>query len=364
MDNVHEGKDPNNGTFVPDQNLTGANELKVHPEDDGLHIVEFRKGDFEWWYFDIFDKKSGCFLKIVLHIGTDPLRIRIFPQIAISVNTPEKSKSFSYAYSISELEADTQQCRLAIRDAIRIWTDFNIHSEYFIKIDLPLFKCNIRFIGEIEGWKPLGNEVDYQIGRKKGKFSWIIPLPKSQVDGDFQFENKQYFIHNAIGYHDHNYIKVNKKHPLHLDELVIKWYWGKCYTDRFTVIFMDTICRTKRTLSLLVAENNKIIYSSNNLIECSVLSFGYDNLLQVEYPVIMTIKSIDEHFHFQAEFESVKISEHKDLLEGVNPFIALLIKRLIAKPSYHGMLTKVNLKVNDYSEEGFGNVESMVFREK
>ena len=59
-----------------------------------------------------------------------------------------------------------------------------------------------------------------------------------------------------------------------------------------------------------------------------------------------------------------KISDHKDLLEGVNPFIAWLIKRLIAKPAYHGMMTKVNLKVNDYNQEGFGNVESMVFREK
>jgi hypothetical protein len=364
MSDAHKGKSLKNGIVVPGPNPSGANDRMVHPEDDGLHIVEFRKGDFEWWYFDIIDQLSGCFLKIVMHIGTDPLKTRIFPQIAISVNTPEKSESFSCAYGISDLQADTQQCKLAIKDAIKIWASFNNHAEYFIKIDILRFKCNFRFAGEIEGWKPLGKETNYHIGKKKSTFAWIIPLPKAQVQGDFQYENKQYTIDNAIGYHDHNYIRVDAKHPLHLDDLVIKWYWGKCYTDRFTVIFMDTLCRTNRTLSLLVAENNKIIHSSNNLMECSVLSFGYDNILQVKYPITLIIKSNDEHFHFQADFELVKISDRKDLLDGVNPFLKLLIKRLIAKPAYHGILTKVNLKVNDYFQEGYGNIESMVFREK
>ncbi|MCJ7448055.1 MAG: hypothetical protein MUO72_10195 [Bacteroidales bacterium] len=49
-----------------------------------LQIVDYVKGDFEWWYFDINDQPSDCFLKIVMHIGTNPLRTRIFPQSAIS----------------------------------------------------------------------------------------------------------------------------------------------------------------------------------------------------------------------------------------------------------------------------------------
>jgi hypothetical protein len=353
-----------NEAIGPGPNLVDPTELTVQPKDDGFHIVDYITGDFEWWYFDIIDQESGCFLKIVMHIGTDPLKTRIFPQLAISINTPEWSESFSHPYSISELEADDQQCNISIKDELKIWAEFNSYPEYFIKIDIPRFKCNYRFIGDIEGWKPLGKEIHHQIGKKKNSFSWIVPVPKARVEGDFFYKDKNYLIHNAIGYHDHNYIKVDKKHPLYLDDLVIKWYWGKCYADRFMIIFMDIYCRTNRTLSLLVAENNKIIYGANNLMDCSIVSFGYDNIVQAKYPELLIIKSTDKHFHFQAEFEFDKILDRKDLLEGVNPVFKLLIKRLVAKPVYHGILAKVKLKIKDSDLEGYGNFESMVIRDK
>jgi hypothetical protein len=90
----HIGKALVNGAVDLSQVIMDSKELTLLPEDDGLQIVDYVKGDFEWWYFDINDHFSGCFLKIVLHVGTDPLRTRVFPQIAISVNTPEKRESF------------------------------------------------------------------------------------------------------------------------------------------------------------------------------------------------------------------------------------------------------------------------------
>jgi hypothetical protein len=106
---------------------------------------------------------------------------------------------------------------------------------------------------------------------------------------------------------------------LYLDNMVKKWYWGKCYAGNYTVIFMDTIFRTKRILSLMVSEKEKIIHSSNNLMECSVKSFGYDNKLKVPIPEELIIKSIDNRFPFSAEFEFDKILDRKDILERVNP---------------------------------------------
>jgi len=92
MGYIHKGKVSINGIVDPDSILIDAEELKVYPEDDGLQIVDYVKGDFEWWYFDISDQVSGWLLKIVIHIGTDPPRTRVFPQIAVSVNTPQNSK--------------------------------------------------------------------------------------------------------------------------------------------------------------------------------------------------------------------------------------------------------------------------------
>jgi hypothetical protein len=364
MSYEHKGKALDNGIVDSDQNLAGAIELEVQPEDDGLHIVDYRLGDFEWWYFDIMDQVSGYFLKIVMHIGTDPLKTRIFTQLVISINTPEWSESFSRPYSISEMEADTQQCNISVKDEIKIWAMFNSYPEYFIKIDIPQFKCNFKFKGDIEGWKPLGKEIHYRIGMKRSKFSWVIPLPKAKVEGDFVYKNKKYLLNNAIGYHDHNYIMVDKKHPLYLDSLVYKWYWGKCHADRFTVIFMDIYCRTNRIRSLLVVEMNKIIHSSNNLIDCSVALYGHDDTVQAKYPSLLILKSTDAYFPFHAEFELDKTLDRKDLLDGINPVLKLLIKKLIATPVYHGILAKVKLKIKDNYLEGSGNFESMVFRGK
>jgi hypothetical protein len=362
MGYFHKGKISTNGNIDPDYIITDPEELKLNPKDDAIQIIDYAKGDFEWWYFDIYDLTSGCFLKIVLHIGTDPLRIKILPQIAISVNTPEITRSISFPFSITEMRADKQRCDISINDRILILAENNTPPSYKIQIDIPDFKCDLRFISYIEGWKPLGEKILYQSGKKKVDFSWVIPVPGASVEGYFLNDNRKYTFTNATGYHDHNYIKIDRKYPLYMDNLVKKWYWGKCYAGVYTVIFCDVHCRTNRILSLIVTEQNKIIHSSNNLITCSVVSSGYDTTVKAEYPTSLHIKSLDEQFPFKAELESEKILDQKDLLEGVNPVFKFLIKQLVAKPVYHGIYARVRLEIKNKILEGYGNFESMIFR--
>jgi hypothetical protein len=362
MGYTHKGKALINGSVDHGLILTDEGELKVTPEDDGAQIAEYVKGDFEWWYFDIYDQASTSFLKIVLHIGTNPLRTRIISQLAVSVNTPEKCESLSYPFEISEMSSDTWHCNISISDNIRIWTVLDHPPGYFIKIDIPGFKCDFKFRSEIEGWRPLGKNIPYQTGNKRVDFSWVIPVPKAKVEGAFYLGDRKFSLSVATGYHDHNYIKVDRKNPLYLDDQLLKWYWGKCFAGSFTIIFMDAWCRANRTLSLMVAENDKIIHSSNNLIECSVLSSGFDNILKTGYPSTIVIKSLDKEFPLKVEFESEKILDRKDLLEGVNPVIRFLIRQFAGKPAYHGILAKVRIDINNLVTEGTGNFESMVFR--
>ena len=336
----------------------------VLPEDDGLQITDFRKGDFEWWYFDVFDQATGCFLKIVLHIGTDPLRTRVFPQLAISINTPEKSENLILSFKLSELKADTRLCDISVDDKIRIWTSRDYPSLYSISVNIPRFRCNFRFENKTEGWKPTGYNTSYQSGKKRSEFYWVIPQPNATVTGEFFFENKSYKLTGANGYHDHNYLKVDREHPLYLDDLADKWYWGKCHAGRFTMIFTDVHFKHSRSQAIMVAENNKIINCLYSLADCSVKENGYDQTLRTEYPKSFIIRSLDELFSFKAEFEFEKILDRKDLLEGVNPALKFLIKKLIAKPAYHGIFCKVRLEINTEYVEGYGNFESMVFRGK
>lgn len=235
-------------------------------------------------------------------------------------------------------------------------------SQYFIKINVPGFKCDFRFESIIEGWKPLGNKIVCRSGKKKSDFSWVIPVPRARIRGYFIHENTTYKLTGAIGYHDHNYIKVDRTDPLYLDEMVSRWYWGKCYAGDYTFIFMDTHLRKGRTLSLMVADKDTIIHSSNNLIDCFISLSAYDNILKVEYPKSLSIRSLNDLFSFKAEFVSDRILDRKDLLEGLNPPLKFIIKQLVAKPAYHGILARVKLEMKNLNLVGTGNFESMVFR--
>jgi hypothetical protein len=362
MTYLHKGKVLDNGDTAFGEQPVGSPEFTVFPGDDGLHVTEYNKGDYEWWYFDVADQASGVFLKIVMHIGTDPLRTRVFPQLAISASVPGKSQHIIRPYAIRDLTADTDQCNIAIGKELRIRQVPGKYPLFHIKIELPRFRGSFKFSGTIEGWKPLGKEVHYGIGNRKASFSWVIPAPRARVEGEFEIEHMRFTICNGIGYHDHNYLRVQRRHPLHLDELVSKWYWGKCYAGNYTVIFMDTHTRPQSLRSLMVAENNAIVYSANNLMDCEIISQGFDSSLKVKYPETLRLSSTDEEFPFQAVFEFDKILDHKDLLEEVNPLARFLIKTLLARPAYHGISARVRMRIRDVEMTGYGNFESMIFR--
>lgn len=359
----HKGKILDNGIVDFSEGLQSINELEVKPEDDGLHITDFNKGDFEWWYFDFLDLASGCFLKIVFHIGTDPLKTRIFPQIAISVNTPEGSLSITRSYKLDEIEVNERKCEISVKDNVRIISEKREHLECKVNINIEQFQCNFLFKATIQGWKPLGNEVFNQIGIKKSFFSWIIPMPGARVSGDFIFKEKKYNIQDATGYHDHNYLRVDPVNPLHLDELISKWYWGKIYAGDYTLIFMDTHCRTNRLISLMVAEKNEIIYSANNLMNLIITSTGTDPFLKAEYPKLLKLNSTDINFDLEAELKYKQILDRKDLLDGVNFLLKFIIKKFVARPAYFGNLASVKLKLNNKEQKGRGNYETMIFRD-
>ena len=364
MSYTHQGEILPNGAVDPDSVRAGSHDLAIKPEDDGFHILDPVPGDFEWWYFDLLDESSGCFLKIVIHIGTDPLKTRIWPQLAVSLKTPGHQGSFSESYHISDIEADIQSCNISIKEKIRIWAEIRDQPEYHIKINLSQFQCRLIFRSTLEGWKPFGNEVDFQMGRKSSTFSWTIPVPRAKVEGEFTYENKTYAVAAGIGYHDHNYVRVSRQHPLHLDGLVSRWYWGKAYVDRFSIIFGDIYCKTNRIFSLMVAEGNDIIHSSNNRIDCRVTATRFDNFLKAKFPGTISISLDETDLPLQVTFNFDGIMDRKDLLEGMNPVLMWLIKRLVARPVYHGLLARVKLNISGHTWDGYGNYESMIFRNK
>ncbi len=362
MSYQHKGQALNNGVIAHTPDAEGTPGLPVTPEDDGLHIIEPFKGDFEWWYFDVMDPLTGNFLKVVFHIGTSPLKTRVYPQLAISVNTKEGSGTFTRHFTFDQVENETHHCHIKAGDVFEIKAETGDLPTYQVTVRLPLFTCQLVFKGLVEGWKPLGDRIVHTLDDKKSEFGWTIPAPLASVKGEFTFNKESYPIKHANGYHDHNFVRVDRGHPLHLDELVSRWYWGKGYAGPYTVIFMDTWFRSSRTVSFMVAENKRIIHSSNNLVDC--LISGHDRSPGTGYPRKITLRSKDETFPAEAEFTFRRILDRKDLLAGVIFPVKLLIRTFVAKPVYFGLEATLKLTIQGKTIEGSGNYETMIFRNR
>ncbi len=360
----HKGPVTINGAVDTDELITDSSALKVCPADDSFHLTEPVIGNFEWWYFDIIDEKNDCVIKVVAHIGTDPLKTKVFPQLALSVSTADMSEYITKAYLFKDFEGSTDLCRIRLKDDLEIRAEYNTQVEYYIKVNIQEFSASFHFASEMEGWKPAGNNVMFNEGPKTGQFSWIIPVPKARVSGEFTYKGNHYNIKNAIGYHDYNYWSVNKSNPLFLDNLVPLWYWGKCYLNEYTIIFMDTHFKTNTLRSLMIARDNEIIHSSNNLINIVAGNMETDNILRSAYPRQLMIQLKDDPLHFKLTLNLKKIVDRKDLLEGVFLPVKWLIKRFIARPVYFGILAHAIFEIDNKYFEGMGNYEMMVFRNK
>lgn len=357
---IHKGVIKTNG-------LVDTSQLKVLPLDDSFHLITSEIGNFEWWYFDIIDLKTNCVVKIVVHLGTDPLRRRFFPKLAISIKTPTKKQSLIRHYSLGDFNASTDFCDVRLKDEFHVFVESPSKDNlYHLSVNINEFSANLTFISEIEGWKPLGDGVRIEKGRKKGIFFWIIPVPKAKVVGEFSFGNEKYKLKEAIGYHDHNYWKVrvdvNKK--LFMDDIISKWYWGRFLAKDYTIIFMDTYLMGHSIKSFMLAKEDKIILSSNNLIEILANELKEDEEIKTSCPSRITIRSIEENNPFQMILNSKEVIERRDLLEGINPFVKWLIKLLVSRPAYYGILAEATLNIADEEIKGMAIYELMSFRNK
>ncbi len=358
----HTGPVYDNAFVDTSEVISDESVLKVVPRDDGFHLNKPVIGNFEWWYFDVIDPRKNILLKIVAHIGTDPMKTNVFPQLALSISTPEAEGYITRKYEFDDFRGSAERCHIHIKNEFEARSEHGKQTEYLIMVNLPEFSAELHFAGLIEGWKPAGDSVRYGRLQRSAHFMWIIPSPKAKVDGYFNYRGKHYQIDNATGYHDHNYCAVDQNKPLHLDSLVKKWYWGKCYCEDYTMIFMDTFFRTSRLRSLFLAKGAEIVHSSNNLLDLQVLNTGYDNKLLSEYPSSLSVAIKKDTFMLSAFIDSVKITDRKDLLDGVPPILKWFIKKFIARPVYCGLFARVSMEIKSKKLNGFGNYEYMAFR--
>jgi hypothetical protein len=334
------------------------------PENDAYLLDSERIGNFEWWYFDCMDIQNNCMLKIVVHLGTDPLRKSFFPTLALSIKTPEATRAIEIRYQIEDFHAQKNHCDVRLKEDCHIYMEGDHPGCYHININRPEFRASLQFKQTVPDRADPVLKIKAIKGRRHSEFYWNVIQPRSMVDGSFDYNNISYAVNSAVGYHDHNYWQLNSKQGLFLDEVITRWLWGKCVVGPYTVIFSETWMGGERLKSIMVAEHNKIVCDTDKNITITVDNELLYAPLKSKYPSQITIQVNNEDFPFKLVLNSKELIESKDLLGGVNPFIAWLAKKLVARPAYYGISSAAILETPNQKSVGFGNYELMLFRNR
>jgi hypothetical protein len=360
---VHYGVVKPNGCVDTSQSITDPAVLTVRPADDALRLTSLEIGNFEWWYFDLIDARRGYVVKLVAHLGTDPLRTRFSPTVAVAAWTPHGHKVIRQPFVMDDVQASREACDVTIKDAWQASLAPGTNPPaYHLTVNLPGFHASLRFRSHLAGWKPLGDVVPMQQGGKHATFLWVVPMPRAEVEGVFALDGVDYALEEALGYHDHNAWQVDPKAKLFMDEVISYWYWGRFLGHATTIVFMDMGFRTHRLQSCLVATGGILVHSSNNLVEVTPDEVKHDEAMRATYPTRMTVALSEASCAVHMVLKAKAVVDRRDLLEGMHPLLKWLIRSLVSQPSYHGILADATVRLGAQELHGEALYESLCLR--
>ena len=315
------------------------------PEYDALHIDMNKKGNAEWWYFDAH-LTNGYFVVVFFrakHERTSKTGVEI------TIYDPDGKKVQNiYDYKRTDLVVSKENANVKIgNNFIRVDNSNEQLPNYEIFLDEGEYGLHLNFKAKVKSWMPGKGFTEFG---NKGQFGWVIPLPKSEVSGTIKVKNNEMAV-KGIGYHDHNWLNFQ------LPMVVDYWYWGRIYSDTFTVIFAYIKCNKKMNNYpihvLMVAKDENIIMSTGEF-ELIADDFQFHEKANNKYPKMLKF-NISEQQNITLKVE--KIIDADNLLFEMGPLLRFVVKRVLRlKPGYFRLNSKFDIDFQwegkNYNEKG------------
>jgi len=308
------------------------------PEYDALHIDMSKKGNAEWWYFDAHFNNGyvvvGLFRAKHERTGKTGVEITIY--------TPDGKKIQKIVdYDPSDLIFAKNKADVKIgQNYIKVDLSEPKFPSYEVFLEEEELGFHLFYKAKVKGYMPGKGYTEFV---NKGHFGWVVPIPKAEVQGTIKIHDEQIFG-EGIGYHDHNWLNLN------LALVLDYWYWGRIYSDTFTIIFAYIKCNKKMDnypiKVLMVAKDEDIILSTGEY-KLVTKDFQFNEKANNKYPKFIEF-NISEHQKVTLEVEN--IIDADNLLYEMSPILRFIVKYLLRlKPGYFRINSKFTI---DFQYEG------------
>jgi hypothetical protein len=311
------------------------------PEHDGLHIDMKKKRNAEWWYFDARLENDyvvvGFFRAKHERTGKTGVEITIY--------TPSGKKIQNlYNYSRSDLTASPEFPDVQIGQNY-IKADYSNPKlpTYEVFMDEGEYGLHLKYTAKVNSWMPGSGYTEFG---DMGHFGWSVALPRAYVEGTIKVNNETIPV-KGIGYHDHNWINFN------LVKVVEYWYWGRIFSEHFTLIYAIIQCNKKMgnypIQVLMLAKDEKVILSTGEF-EFIRENMKFNETVDNYYPEVLKF-SICENQHVSLQVQEV--IDGDNLLFEFNPILRFIVKYFLRlKPGYFRFKSEFNLNIT-YKGETF-----------
>ena len=315
------------------------------PEYDALHIDMSKKGNAEWWYFDA--QLDNGFMVVGFFRAKHERTGKTGVEITIYKPNGEKIQNV-YDYSRQDLKVTKEDANLSIgKNYIKVdYTNEKLPT-YEVYLNEGDYGFHLKFKAVVQSWIP-GN--GYTKFGEMGHFGWCVPLPRADVEGTIKVDGETITV-KGIGYHDHNWLSFN------LVRVVEYWYWGRIYSDNFTIVFAFIKCNKKmdnyKIKVLMLAKDEKILESTGEY-EISQEEFQFNEVVNNSYPRILKFSKGNQ---MNITLKVQEIIDGDNLLFELSPILRFAVKYLLRlKPGYFRLKSKFNIEIKldgeSYKEQG------------
>ncbi len=303
------------------------------PAEDAVHPLD-HKNYVEHWYFDA--RLEGGYMVVGFLWASEMLSRE--PAIELHIYKPSGEKvSVTKTYAPADLRVSEEKCDVWVghNHAYATYPDEGGLPVYHLFISEGELEADLTFYSEVPGWKPGDGKTFYG---EEEFFAWTVAVPRARVEGRIKC-NDEVIPARGIGYHDHNWETAD------LRRVVAHWYWGRLYTDEFTLLYayVKTNGRFGKVASkpMMLAHKDKIVYSTGEMI-LEEGPFVFNETADREYPSGLDI-TVPGKVSLQLVVKDV--IDANDLLKDMNPVLKWLVNTFYGRPGWFRFNSDFTLQV-------------------